>query len=91
LDSVARPSLVTFTLPILSKLANIGFLLASGIGVAVTNVLAIPLLGRAVLLVGPWTLDILGFIGTHGYFRQDFSSFQTYLLDSGFPSLSLGQ
>merc|ERR1712025_1218530 len=53
LDSVARPSLVTFTLPILSKLANIGFLLASGIGVTVTNVLTITLLGRAVLLVGP--------------------------------------
>merc|ERR1712010_228986 len=53
LDSVARPSLVTFTLPILPKLANIGLLLASGIGVAVADVLAVTLLGRAVLLVRP--------------------------------------
>merc|ERR1711974_121461 len=40
LDSVARPSLVAFALPILSKLANIGLLLASGIGVAVADVFA---------------------------------------------------
>merc|ERR1712055_810884 len=53
LDSVAPPSLVTFTLPILRILANILFLLASGIGVAFSNVLAIALLGLAVLLVGP--------------------------------------
>merc|ERR1719233_2442882 len=53
LDSVARPSLVTFALPILPKLANIGLLLASGIGVAVADVLAVTLLGGAVLLVGP--------------------------------------
>merc|ERR1719233_2398129 len=38
LGSVARPPLVAFALPILSKLSNIGFLLASGIGVAVANV-----------------------------------------------------
>merc|ERR1719342_321550 len=53
LDSIARPSLVAFALPILSKLANIGFLLASGIGVAVADVLAVALLGGAVFLVGP--------------------------------------
>merc|ERR1712168_757691 len=53
LDSVARPPLVAFALPILSKLANIGLLLASGIGVAVADVFAVALLGRAVFLVGP--------------------------------------
>merc|ERR1712051_314561 len=53
LDSVARPPLVAFALPVLSELANIGLLLASGIGVAVADVLAVALLRRAVLLVGP--------------------------------------
>merc|ERR1712047_153486 len=51
LDSVSSVSLVALALPVLSKLAHVGFLLASGVGITVTDVLAIPLLGRAVLLV----------------------------------------
>ena len=39
---------------------HIGLLLASGIGVAVADVLAVTLLGGAVLLVGPWIMIILG-------------------------------
>merc|ERR1712107_469709 len=53
LDSVSSVSLVALALPVLSKLSHVGLLLASGVGITVADVLAIPLLGRAVLLVCP--------------------------------------
>merc|ERR1712107_363875 len=53
LDSVSSVSLVALALPVLSELAHVGLLLASGVGITVADVLAIPLLGRAVLLVRP--------------------------------------
>merc|ERR1719494_300315 len=53
LDSISSVSLVALALPVLSKLAHVGLLLASGVGITVADVLAIPLLGRAVLLVRP--------------------------------------
>ena len=69
---------------------HIGLLLAGGIGVAVADVLAIALLGRAVLLVCPWTLVILQ---TYWYscvfwVGWKFCPFP-HLLGNGFPSLSL--
>merc|ERR1712107_372981 len=53
LDSVSSVSLVALALTVLSKLAHVGLLLASGVGITVTDVLAISLLGRALLLVRP--------------------------------------
>jgi len=53
LNPVAKPSSVAFALPVLSKLADIGFLFASGVGITVADMFAISLLGRTVLLVCP--------------------------------------
>ena len=71
---------------------HIGLLLASGIGVAVADVLAIALLGRAVLLVSPWTLVILQTYWYSCVFWVGWKFWPfPHLLGNGFPSLSLVQ
>ena len=71
---------------------HIGLLLAGGIGVAVADVLAIALLGRAVLLVSPWTLVILQTYWYSCVFWVGWKFWPfPHLLGNGFPSLSLVQ
>ena len=88
----------------LLKKAHIGLLLASGVGVAVGDVLAVALLGCAVVLVFPWTVIyynffwgviILGKIIDKYTLASDFLcfcvifSFNTHLLGIGFLCQSL--